>query len=296
LTKSNILEQYLACVKSRVIVIPAYTIPTLVQLFIVSNLRPNLFDVVKVFVSVIMVAYSIYWVNDLVDLQDDLKNKELGNPGPANRPIGSNLVSNNIYKFFIATNAIVGLLIGLTINFNIFIIQFLFFMLGILYSVEPIRLKKRPFLKNVTIAIGAVLITSSGAFVYRYITPLNIYYAFMNFLVAFTTPSMLDLRDFKGDMAMGLKTLPVVLGPIFTARMTIGVSLAIILSTFIGYIGIGFNVALPILVTIVMSAWFYVSYPLLKNWQDPVIVDKIAMKRIVPLMLIFYLIPLVDLL
>ena len=294
--KSDILGQYLACIKSRVIVIPAYTIPTLVQLFIVSNLRPNLFDVVKVFVSVIMVAYSIYWVNDLVDLQDDLKNKELGNPSPANRPIGSNLVSKNIYKFFIATNAIVGLLIGLTINFNIFIIQFLFFMLGILYSVEPIRLKKRPFLKNVTIAIGAVLITSSGAFVYTYITPLNVYYAFMNFLVAFTTPSMLDLRDLKGDMAMGLKTLPVVLGPIFTARMTIGVSLAIILSTFIGYIGIGFNVALPILVTIVMSAWFYVSYPLLKNWQDPVIVDKIAMKRIVPLMLIFYLIPLVDLL
>jgi chlorophyll synthase len=288
--------QYLACVKSRILVIPAYTIPTLIQLLIVSNLRPNLLDVIKVFLSVSMIAYSIYWLNDVVDLQDDLKNKELGNPNPANRPIGSNLISTNIYKFFIVINAIVGLLIGLTINFYVFIIQSFFLVLGIVYSIEPIRLKKRLLLKNTTIAIGAVLITSSGVLVHGYITPLNIYYAFMNLLVAFITPSILDLRDFKGDMAMGLKTLPVVFGPIFTARMIIGVSIAIILSTFIGYIGIGFNIALPILVTIVMSAWFYVSYPLLKNWHDPVIVEKISMKRVLPLMLIFYLTPLVALL
>jgi 4-hydroxybenzoate polyprenyltransferase len=169
-------------------------------------------------------------------------------------------------------------------------------MLGILYSVEPIRLKKRAFLKNVTAGIGAVLITFSGAFIYSYITPLNIYYAFMILLLSSIMPSIFDLRDLKGDMATGLKTLPIVFGPIFTVRMTIGISLAIILSTFIGYVGIGFNVALPILVTIVMLAWFYVSYPLLRSWHDPVIVDKIAMKQLLPLTLIFYLTPLISLL
>ena len=85
----NIINQYLTCLKSRIIIIPTFIVPAIINLLIISNLRPQFFDIISVIFSTMMIAYAVYWFNDVADLSDDLKNKELGDPYPAMRPIGS---------------------------------------------------------------------------------------------------------------------------------------------------------------------------------------------------------------
>jgi len=72
--------------------------------------------------------------------------------------------------------------------------------------------------------------------------------------------------------------------------------IAVILAGLVGYYGVGFNVALPVLTTISMGAWIFTVYPIMKRWEDTVYVEKIVFKRVIPSNLFIQIIPLIGLL
>jgi hypothetical protein len=66
------------------------------------------------------------------------------------------------------------------------------------------------------------------------------------------------------------------------------------LSTWVGFYGLGFNIALPILGTIVFAAFIYVVYPLLGRLDDYEYTVNVLYKRCPPLYFILQLAVLVG--
>jgi len=284
------------CLKSRFVVVPGFVVPAVINLLIVTHLAPNMYDLLKIILTAFSVSYAVYWFNDYTDLKDDLKNRELGNNGPASRPFGSGLITGKELLSFIALFTIMGLTVSYFINMKVLLTNIAFLILGYFYSAEPFKLKKRFMVKNVVTTLGVLIIGLSGAFVTGELLIMNFYYAFINILIYMINPAVLDIRDISGDAAVGVKSVPVVIGPAFTVRIALVTSIAIILSAYVGYFNLGFNLAVPILISIVMSAWMLALYPLITKWRDPLLVDKICMKRLAPLLMVLHLVPIIGIL
>jgi 4-hydroxybenzoate polyprenyltransferase len=245
--------------------------------------------------SVSLISYSVYWYNDYTDVEGDVIEEGRNKTDRSLRPFAAGRITKNTMLLFIVGAASLGLLVAFLINLNVFAVQCGYLMIGFLYSSDPIHLKKRIIGKQLAIMVGSVLSCLAGAFVYPTLLPMNFYSMIITAVTYLTTPSLADIRDLAGDKKMGARTLPVVIGPEFTVRFSIGGFVAVILAGLIGYFGVGLSVAIPILTTISMAAWIYIVYPISKNWRDSVYVERIVYKRIVPSNLIIQMIPLIGL-
>ena len=161
----DVFNSFILCVRSRPIVFFVYSLPTFWSYLIVSWGTGwfSFFDVLILFFSVSSMALSVYFFNDLSDLEDDLKNQELGNPAQTLRVLGRDRISESQFKQFIIFTGFFGLVLAYWINFTVFILQVLNLILGYLYSAEPIRLKKRFLMKQFTIALGTTFCILIGA-------------------------------------------------------------------------------------------------------------------------------------
>jgi 4-hydroxybenzoate polyprenyltransferase len=292
----NIGVSLLTLFKSRVMVIFTFTFPALVNLLIASHLTININQIVLLTLCVTLTSYSIYWFNDYCDVDVDRINKINDETDRSNRPLISGKITKKLLISFIIIIGSVGLLIAYIINIYVLVTQLAFLFLGYIYSADPIRLKKRFIGKQFTIVIGAILSCLSGAYTFGTILPANMYSILINAIIYATAPTLGDIRDILPDKKIGIKTLPVVFGANFTVRFSIAGFIAVILAGLIGYYGIGFNIALPILTAISMGAWIFTVYPLLQHWEDAVYVEKIVYKRIIPSNLLIQIIPLIGLL
>jgi len=83
-------------------------------------------------------------------------------------------------------------------------------------------------------------------------------------------------------------------GPRFAVRLAIATFTASAATTWIGFYGLGFNIVLPILGTIVLVAMVYVVYPLLGRLVDSDYIFKAIYGRIIPLFFILQIIVLLG--
>ena len=294
----DVFNSFILCARSRPVVIFVYVWPAFVS-YLIAYQGGAPFNIVKalsVILSVALVGFCIYFFNDLKDLQDDLKNLELGNPNPANRPLGSGKVSPELVKQFIVATGISGLVVAATINLNALILQSLFIVLGFLYSMEPIRLKKRFMMKQPTIAAGCVLANLTGAMAVGGITPPILFMLLLQFMICMGLNPLMDVRDVRGDRVMGIKSIPVIWGPELTVRLYFASIIVIGAAILVGYSSMGFNAAMPVLAVFILGAWLYVSLPLLKRWDDPKFVNLLVFKRTFPLYIALQLVPLIGVL
>jgi len=296
LSLKKYLGSYISCAKSRIFVVFAYAWPSFANLLIASNGFINIRETFLLVVSVSFAAFAIYFYNDIMDLVDDLKNKEFGNPIPASRPLGSGKVTKGLLGAFSITSAIIGVVAALMINIQVCFFQLLYLLLGIFYSTEPFRLKKRFLFKQLTIALGSITSNIVGALTGGMITTANLYLITINAFTSIGITSLNDLRDVQGDRRMAVKTFPVILGPSITIRLAIVMFTVTAASTILGYQRIGFNLASPILVSMIMLGWIYAIYPLLKNWQDPNLVNLIMFKKVLPGFVVLQIIPFIGIL
>lgn len=294
----DVVSSFLHCVKSRIVVIFVFTWPALISYLVASRSAPpaSLVDILKLMYTVSFVGFSVYFYNDLVDIQDDFKNKELGNPAQASRPFGSGLIQESLLKKFVVFSAATGLLVAYSINLRVLGLQLAYMILGFLYSAEPIRLKKRYLMKQPTIAMGCVLVNLVGALTAGVINTPILYMLAIHVVIAVGLNPILDVRDVRGDRIMGVKTVAVVWGPEMTVRLYFASIIAIGAATLLGYSRMGFNIAMPVLVSLIMGAWFYVSLPLLKGWDNPQFLNSLAYKKTFPLYIILQVVPLIGVL
>ncbi|MHA1428711.1 MAG: UbiA prenyltransferase family protein [Candidatus Helarchaeota archaeon] len=263
-------------------VIFVYVWTSIIGLIIASEGLPSFLQVIKLFLAVAAVGFSIYLYNDLCDLDEDLTTLDLGKPSAAERPLGQGLVSKRRMKGFIIFLAFMGLLAAFLINLQVFLLQLVFLALGLAYSTEPIRLKKRFIFKQMTIALGGVLSILSGGFTVGVISGKLLFLIAVNFVLYFALAPLTDLRDMKWDRQLGIKSFPVVWGPRLTVRLMLTALIAMVIAFTIGFYQLGFNLVLPILGITILMAWIYVIYPLFNKWNDQVYLEKVIFKRSIP--------------
>jgi 4-hydroxybenzoate polyprenyltransferase len=292
----KVFNSFILCARSRPVIIFVYTWPSLITFLIASNgASVNIINAVKLIVAVTFVAFSVYFYNDLTDIEDDLTNRDLGNPKPANRPFGKGTVSEAQFKRVIVLTGVIGLLAASSINLQVLALQTSYIILGYLYSTEPFRLKRRFLMKQPTITAAGILVNLSGAMAAGGMTPPVYYMLLLHMLMSMGLNPIVDIRDMRGDRVMGVKSIPVVWGPQLTLRLYFVTFFVIIGATFLGYSSLGFTTALPILITMVLGSLAYVSRPLLTRWDDPVFLNVLIFKRLIPLVLLLQLTPLVGL-
>jgi chlorophyll synthase len=292
----NLSEKLLLCLKSRSIVIIVYMWPALIS-FLISSISASTFsafNLIRVITAVTLVGYGVYFYNDLMDIEDDRKNMEVGSQYPGNRPIGSGKVTEGELKTFIVLVTAIGLLIAYSINARVFGYQLAYLALGVLYSTDPVRLKKRFIMKQLTIAMGIILADLSGAYTVGVFNNQILILIAMHTVLALGVNPIVDLRDIHGDKAMGLKTVAVVWGADTTVRLYFATLVGMGIASVIGYSQMGLSMAAPILGVTVLSAWIYVSVPLLRKEVRLNYDWAVFLRRISPFLLGIQLIPLIS--
>ena len=142
-------------------------------------------------------------VNDLSDFSTDSINTPY-------LPLESGAVKKNQAKILAIAVYIFSFVFSLSISINLFIGALIFFIVGLIYSVNPFRFVARGFLANLTMGIVTILIPFlTGAFLAN-----NLFYLDSNLLFLVSSFSLFfaffsiskDFKDLKGDKESGKNT------------------------------------------------------------------------------------------
>jgi 4-hydroxybenzoate polyprenyltransferase len=123
-------------------------------------------------------------------------------------------------------------------------------------------------MKQVTVATGGAMACLTAGLAAGIITIQLLYLTGLFVLFVVGAIPLGDIRDLESDRVGGIKTIPVVWGPGFTIKLALTTFTACAATTWIGFYGLGFNVALPIIGTIAFLAFVYMIYPLLDHLGD----------------------------
>ena len=280
------------CVASRKIVFFGYTWPALICLFIASRWIVSASEVLLLVSAVSLVGLAVYFYNDIKDIEDDVKIAKLGNQMKSQRPLGKGRVTKDLLAKFTVLSVALGLILASLLNVGVLVSLSLYLILGVLYSTEPFRLKKRFIFKQLVLTFGSVLSILAGAFAGGEISPLVIFMILMDFAIVIGVSPIVDIPDLLGDKVMGVKTMPVVIGPSITVRFAIAMLVGIAGGSIMGYLGLGLNITLPFLITLIAGTWIYTIIPLMRRYNDIAFTNIVIFKRVVPLYMMIQLVPL----
>lgn len=207
-------------------------------------------------------ATVVYVFNDITDYEIDKINE-------VDRPIARDLVSKNNATSLVLLLFAVAITLSLLINIQTLLFCTTFLTLGLLYSAPHIRLRDRFLAKQAVPAIGALICSLIGGTAIGKM-PLSLIYAgILFFLLIFAGAPLGDLADIRGDREKGARTLAVIYGPSFTIKLSIVIFVLIAVATVFTFPSFGFNVLTPILVSAACLAFSWISFSLLRNWQNP---------------------------
>jgi len=280
---SNVVRQFALCVKSRKEIIMTYSWVSVIGLFITFRGLPPPLLLLKLFFAMTGTALGVYLYNDICDLDEDMTRSKIVDLAPASRPLGRGLVSKMRMGVFSALLIVLGLTSSALINKKVLLMQLAFLFLGLLYSTKPIRLKRIFLMKQVIIVIGGAIAGLSAGVAAGIITVQLLYLTGLYILFMIGVSPLYDLKDMESDHISGIKTIPIVWGPGFTIRLALATFTVSAFTTWIGFYGLGFNMVLPILGTLVLVSLVYVVYPLLGSLMDHEYVLKALYRRVVPL-------------
>jgi len=264
----NIIQKFILCLRSRLGTPFTYSLASVTGLLVAYRGLPPLKLALLLTTSTAFVSLSVYLYNDLMDLEDDKRGMERGSSTTAKRPLQSGIITKNEMALFVVFSASMGLISASLINVNVLFLEAFLLLLGVAYSTEPVRLKKRFLIKQGTVALGFVISTmvacvAVGVFSWRVA-----YIAYLYVVFSFSISPIFDLKDIEEDRVSGIRTIPVVWGPDNTFRLSIAIWVSTILAGVLGYSRMGFNIVLPIFGTMILALIIYVVYPLRKQWVE----------------------------
>jgi len=291
---NKVIRQFAICLKSRKQVMMVYSWFSVIGLFITCRGFPPPILLLKLFCSMTGTSFGVYFYNDICDFEGDLARGKILDLTPASRPLSRGLVSKRMMWVFSALMVALGLTAAALINSEVLLAQLIFLALGFVYSTKPIRLKRIFPMKQVTIAIGGAIACLSAGLAIGTITIQLLYLTGLIVLFVAGFSPLLDIYDMKSDRMCNIKTIPIVWGPRFTIRLALATFTAAAATTWIGYYGLGFNLVLPILGTMVLVAMAYVVYPLLGSLVDYENILKAIYGRVLPLFILLQFIVLLG--
>ncbi|MCR4829730.1 MAG: UbiA family prenyltransferase [Bacteroidales bacterium] len=146
--------------------------------------------------------------NDLYDYNIDLGSK---------RPLQSGAITPHRYKNYGIVFFLLAMNIALCISLSFFMLLLTFILLSFLYSTPPFRCRRSLVCSCLILSLEAVLAFALGASLFAQsnvflLLPDNVY---LLLLAAFCLVLPIkDLKDYAGDKAAGVHTLPTLLGPL----------------------------------------------------------------------------------
>ncbi|MCP4675715.1 MAG: UbiA family prenyltransferase [Deltaproteobacteria bacterium] len=201
----------------------------------------NLFHMLLIPISLILAILFSIVTNNLADVDiDRVSNRD--------RPLYKKGIDREHYRKTAAPFFVLSLLVALITDQKSFLYVLLFIALYFIYSMPPFRFKRVPFFSKLVISTNSLAIFVMGFFLRDGALTDIPGIVFAYFVIGFTTvANFIDLKDFEGDRAAGIKTIPVLLG-LKRAKLLCGAAfLVFYLSIFFA---IGDLVLLPALVVL----------------------------------------------
>ena len=168
-----------------------------------------------------LAAIAFAWLfsvmsNNSVDRHIDL----ISNP---NRPTVTNAVPAQHYKIMTWLSFTLALVFGLAVNYLTFFFILLFIGNYFIYSMPPIRFKRVTFFSKFTISLNSWILFILGSYFvsgdFLLTSELTVF-----FLIGLTfVNNFIDIKDYEGDKAAGIKTIPGVFG-LKKAKFLIGLA------------------------------------------------------------------------
>jgi len=198
--------------------------------------------------STIFIAAAGYIINDYFDTRADMINK------PARVVVGVK-IGRRIAMTLHAMFNILGVGIGIYLSFYIGLpsLSLLFFLAAGLLWFYSTNYKRQFLVGNLSVAILTGLVPlmvvlfeipllnrTYGNIMIRYEASFNYIiawvggFSFFAFLTTLLREILKDTEDFEGDMAYGMKTLPIVLGTFWTKMLVVGlIAFTVFMLTFL---------------------------------------------------------------
>lgn len=177
---------------------------------------PQLFALMTIPISLFFAGIYVMIINNLLDIKGDQISNQT-------RVLASHQMSESKYAAYQWPVLIIAL--GYAFSAGVIPLYLMLTLIGnyYLYSVPPLRLKRVTFFSKLVITVNSLLMVLMGYYL--------IHQSFSGFPIAiailffgFTFPiNFIDLKDYDGDKACGIRSVPVVLG-LKKAKHLIGLS------------------------------------------------------------------------
>lgn len=248
-------------------------------------LQPSLMSIAAIFFT----ALAVYVYNDIVDLDADLHNDF-----KSDRPLVSGEVPRGDAMKLIYISAIIGLGISLLNSLSSFIFTSLYFVLFSLYSYPKVHLKKMFLVKESVISSGLVIVALSVNYAITGSFSLMVFFGFLLFAVFafFAMPTGFDSTDVAADRLQGVKSIATVVSWRGRMQMAIMGMLGIMMTTPFTYLNFGYNLLLPVSITLIGLVFVWLMYPLMmsvKSTEGPVDLSTILRAKKIVIIFIFIL-------
>ncbi|MCA4893898.1 MAG: geranylgeranylglycerol-phosphate geranylgeranyltransferase [Cytophagales bacterium] len=152
--------------------------------------------------STVMIAAAGYIINDYYDIKIDLINKP-------DRVVIGKTITRRYAIFFHTVISVIGVGMGLLINWKVGAVNFISVFLLWLYSNN---LKRLPLIGNLVVSLLTGLSIFLLSFLYEQYLPLVMTYSLFAFFMTLIREIVKDMEDMKGDTTFGCRTLPIVWG------------------------------------------------------------------------------------
>jgi len=152
--------------------------------------------------STVMIAAAGYIINDYYDIKIDLINKP-------DRVVIGKTITRRYAIFFHTVISVLGVGMGLLINWKVGAVNFISVFLLWLYSNN---LKRLPLIGNLVVSLLTGLSIFLLSFLYEQYLPLVMTYSLFAFFMTLIREIVKDMEDMKGDTTFGCRTLPIVWG------------------------------------------------------------------------------------
>lgn len=213
------------------LVLPEHAVMPMVGIFvgatITAKVIPNIEVLVVPFLAFLFLVWGFNALNGIFDFKIDKINKP-------KRPLPHGELTHPQVSFIFITFSTIGLALAFSISIEIFILGGVFFILGLMYSAPPIRIKMKFLGINL---IGGVLygvIPLSVGYFLASNSQVNVPLFFFIFISTAIVSSVKDFDDVIGDEVYNVKSLPAVYG-IKKAAKIISASLILAVGVFLVY-------------------------------------------------------------
>lgn len=185
----------------------------------------NIMEIYFVVLSVVFAFIFSAITNNIADVTID----KISNP---DRPSVTGVIPWETYNIIGFTALFFSIVYSLTAGHMILFLIICFIGVYFLYSMPPLRMKRIPFFSKGFIALNSLIMLLAGySFHGKEITSFPPTVAVF-VLICFTACSnLIDIKDYEGDKAAGIKTLPVILG-LKQSKMIIGIFFAVGYASF----------------------------------------------------------------